>query len=1417
MARTSFFILAGAVLSGLTHVVAGPVDGTVWQCRSVKYKVDPVSWTDCWSWQCERIAGDGGVATFLAAGNINQNVEGLTLRGIDFTTCATPYFYGLDLTLAGDDAFIDGAAFKSGNAWSVCTPRVELKLKGTGANTLTKKGASRYVMIHPVTEIGSLVLSDGFMTMTNAAGGTFLTEASVALRAGVAEWAPQLAAGESAAATMATGAGAKFLYGTGAGWLSVSKGGGASAALTVGPLVREANGTLAIKAMSGIAALGETEIVRTTQAPEMVNGMVDGSIVARDMSAPSAPYHFLAYDAEKGFVPATYVEGLDGGPNSIARISEDTVLTKDAHVYALVVDNRAHLVISNGVTLTVGDGVHTAAVIFNSQTDVGNEYDVFEGDGRLDFGSSEGVVYHASPLQGRGLRMKTVVTGEKGVSLVSGDGGVDGRFTFFCMDRADVGRWQGETHVSGARLWWSNASAITNRQAIHLHGADRLYSAQLFNSGGTFDRPVHLRGRGPRASDDLGVAYANYGNMVFSDVVELHGECEFNPRDAAVVETFNGPLTGDGGIVASSGMYGTISLNATNTFSGDVVQEGGGTIAVGANGTFGRGAVRQLAANGAIRFDSVGLVVTNALDAKGTVRFNPATKKMTGGNMADGTKAAVASSATLLGPAAIATLELTTAATLGVGTNVVVSSATGATGETVVRGAADESAFTLGGTGGPQDFAAQLADGAGRLSFVKAGTDAVTFHGAKAYTGKTVVRGGTLRLEPDIMKSPDVVYWLDATRPETIFTNESGAVTNWASANGNGVAFCAADHEPAYSATDMAGKPGILFTTTDTEVDYDRLVANKSVQQRTVFIATLEHNRTGNLAGIFGNANVDYGQRYQDGGWRTDVTAYTFITAKSEIGVNGVLGTGRYEREVPYVLTMMHGDDSAKGTGSIFVPCLGGYNGNGRYGGSFGEVIAFNRILDAGERKTVENYLAKKWGVNAGGFHEDVETKPPLSPETDLEVMAPGTFDLNGADVTVASLSGEGRICNSSATKARLTVTGDCSFRGVVEGDVALVRPAAAASDLSVSLEGAATLELAGGTAALSAYVPTPPAKGRIFWMDASKGATVLTDAAGTVTNWRNRADCQVADGFFRVWGAPTYDAAAAGFNGKPAVHFETADNLVSPVDVDTRTLFLVACADGTQNGNWGVFGWHDHDYGFRYTSQTTLNVGTGSGWAYVGDYLRVNGVRHTSLTTGNLTVPKGKPYVLVCRLGDFHQDYAASRRYGRNAINKYVGNGGARQWVAEAVAYDYAMGEEEILSVEKYLLDKWVDNASSEVPAENATIANGTGGLLLTGETVLSGDVALGDGRIVVKVDADGNVATVTVEGRLALGAGATIVIDDYSRAKKGTRHTVLAVTGGVDGTIASSNLEGSAWRLYRRGDAWYLTSADGTAIVFR
>ena len=1402
-----------AVASAGLVASAEPVDGTVWQCRNFSdNRVSPVKWMEYWSWQNGVVASDGGVATFLTAGNVEQTVDGLTLKGIDFTTCATPYLYGKAITLTGDDAFLKGTVYNANGVWTVCTPRVELQLQGTGANTVTKTGGANYILIHPITSIGTLVLDDGSLTMTNSAGGTFLTEASVALRAGTADWAPVLSAGRTASATLATGEGATLAYGTGSGWLSVAKGAGDSATLTVGPLVREPNGVLTLRPKSGIAALGKTEIIKSTMPPEMVNGMVDASIVARDETADSKPYYFLAYDAEKGFVPATYTEGLEGGPTSIAHVTEDTVVTNDTHVYALVIDNRANLVVSNGVTLTIGDGVHPAAIIFNTPTSPNNTYHTFAGAGTVDFGASEGIFYHSNPSSGRGVYLSTKITGEKDVSLVSGDGGY---YSFYCLSGAYC-QWQGATHASGCRLWYQHANALPAGSDIYLHGGERLFSAQLLPN---FNLPqhLHIKGRGPRKTDDIGTFYTQVSPSL-NGPVTLDGDSEFylirDGNGNVMTTTFNQPIDGPGGIIFSS--FGTAVLNATNTFAGTLTQSGNCRLKVNAAGTFGQGPVKQTHGTGMIHLNTADYAITNALSSVGTVKFDATTNALkSGANWL--TAKVIPVGASFLGPTALNKVALTTATTMGVGTNVIIAQTSGETGETVLRGAAAESVLTLGGNAADQTFTAQLTDGEGRLSVVKAGTNTVIFQGAKTYTGTTTVRAGTLRLEPDLLKSDDVAYWLDATKPETITTNEFGLVTAWTSANGNGVSFTTTTRMPSYSKNDMDGSPGVFFKTENVDNEYDYLSANATCQQRTVFIATITHNWTGNLPGIFGCHNSDFGQRYQDGGWRTSTSEYTYITDPAEIGVNGVMRTGKFSKDKNYVLTMMHGDDAAKSTGAIFIPCLGGYSSNGRYGGSYGEVIAFKRILTEAERKTVENYLARKWGVNPNGFHADVAVEPPLAPSTALVVEAPGTLDLNGADVTVASLTGEGRIVNSAAAPATLTVTGACDFKGVLDGTVTLVRTDGT-SDLSVDLRGAASVALSGGRTAVSAYTPTPPTNGLLYWMDASRPETVLRDASGVVTNWRNRVTgCGVTNGFFKVWGAPTYTSSAAGFNGKPALHFVKDDNLVSPISTDTRTVFYVACADGTQTMNTGTFGTYNQDYGFRYTSQSSLNAGTGSGWAYVGDYLRVNGTLKTSLTDGNLSVPNQKPYVLVCRLADFHQTIQSLSRVGRNTLNKYVGNGGATEWITEVIAYDRALSEEEIVSVEKYLMDKWVNNTSATVPAENATVANGTGGLVLAGGATLAGDVDFGNGTLVVKVNAEGAVETMTIEGDLTLGAGATIVIDDYTKAQKGTRHTVLSVTGDVTGDFASSNLTGKRWNLKQKSGTWYLFTADGTAIIFR
>jgi len=211
--------------------------------------------------------------------------------------------------------------------------------------------------------------------------------------------------------------------------------------------------------------------------------------------------------------------------------------------------------------------------------------------------------------------------------------------------------------------------------------------------------------------------------------------------------------------------------------------------------------------------------------------------------------------------------------------------------------------------------------------------------------------------------------------------------------------------------------------------------------------------------------------------------------------------------------------------------------------------------------------------------------------------------------------------------------------------------------------------------------------------------------------------------------------------------------------------------------------------------------------------------------------VPNTAPYVLSCRLAGWQKTVAS--RVCRHALNGYMNNSrGAVQWIAEVIAYDRALSDAEICDVESYLYDKWVGDGGV---ARNARVCNGTGGVALQGGAVvnasapvalnalsagagggtLNGDVSL-DGPLVVEVDANGDVQTVRINGDLTIGTSATVIVNDYTQAKKAERHTVVAVTGDVTGAFASTNVA-KPWRLYQSGGNWYLVNARGTCVVFR
>jgi len=120
--------------------------------------------------------------------------------------------------------------------------------------------------------------------------------------------------------------------------------------------------------------------------------------------------------------------------------------------------------------------------------------------------------------------------------------------------------------------------------------------------------------------------------------------------------------------------------------------------------------------------------------------------------------------------------------------------------------------------------------------------------------------------------------------------------------------------------------------------------------------------------------------------------------------------------------------------GSYFWPAGRSYNGK------IGEVLAYDRILTETELQAVENYLSEKWLGRTlhAQAEKDAKAKAVCSALAEVDVGKEGTLDLNGKNLTVAALSGSGRIINSSSAPATLTVTGASAFTGEVAANVRL-------------------------------------------------------------------------------------------------------------------------------------------------------------------------------------------------------------------------------------------------------------------------------------------------------------------------------------------------------------------------------------------
>ena len=996
--RLFVYMAAMGIVVGLALSARGAaVDGTWIQPLNDNYNMSVGQY-----WLHAAVANGGGSVKFINqnghAKKLNNDVGTLTWNNVDLGASV--------FTLAGQPVVITGDSILT--ATSTTGAKFTNDVSFASGATVTKRGAGTVTFYNKVSApSATLTLAEGKLVST--AADAFLTDAALNLRTGLLEWKPSVAADTELAVT----AGA-LAYGPDRAHIKVTKGNAASYAVTFASLARVDGGFLDLQLTGDIDALGETEkFLVSGRASD--SGFIDASVISRGAGAAGDAINFLVYDVEKGFVPAAtnaFVEGqtADG---KVAVISEDTTVSQDTAVSALLVENGAELMIASGVTLTVGDGVHPAGVIWRATSLASEAIKYWKGPGTLAFkaGSAGYFYYNANSTQNSPSWVKTgrlyiqdnlKLTGSVGVTLAGAANDLCdyGSISF----QTDAVGWTGGTSVLGTRLQVASTAIFKNLPSpVRVLGdTAHGFGGQLRqNNNATLAQDFTLGGTGVQLTPTSTAGFINWGGspyVNFDGLITLANDVAMN-HDNKPSTANTGSLTARGGITGPGGLM--LNYNSILDLAGPCDYTGKTTLAdsstglfiTGPNGTPGLGPVVSTASKTPVvtfrRID--GLVASNDFTSVGGAVFTAVTN------------------ISFLGAVDFAKAEFCSGMTLGCGTNMVNFGVIEQSGINVTA-AADGGALTVGREGTDFALAACLTDGTHgeRLGLVKTTADTVTLYPgteASTYTGPTFVQEGTLRLSEDPFESGSIVYWLDADDASTIVTDGDGRVTRWTSKAGvAGLAFVPPTavanfpySGPTVSEAAINGRNAVMFEA-DAE-HYPRLVATNTVSgggyatvdQKTVFILT-RPRKTGvsiNNTFIFFGWGGIIGQRCGQAGWDVrgpnDGTGETFDTTHG-LRLDGVQRPGEgenwnmlylYHDAIQQILTMRHEHDfvvvNQYGTYngvSRFVPSLGGgarySEGYSRsFHGDIAEVIAFNRLLSEAEMRRVENYLAEKWGIDA--------------------------------------------------------------------------------------------------------------------------------------------------------------------------------------------------------------------------------------------------------------------------------------------------------------------------------------------------------------------------------------------------------------------------------------------------------------------
>lgn len=403
-----------------------------------------------------------------------------------------------------------------------------------------------------------------------------------------------------------------------------------------------------------------------------------------------------------------------------------------------------------------------------------------------------------------------------------------------------------------------------------------------------------------------------------------------------------------------------------------------------------------------------------------------------------------------------------------------------------------------------------------------------------------------------------------------------------------------------------------------------------------------------------------------------------------------------------------------------FQPSLGGvrYQWGDFYRGRMGELVVYDRVLTADERRIVTAYLQDRWmggstvalwsGVGDGeSWHDAANWIPAREPDVKESV------DLMGATVRVSGAAEARDVVNGTL----VAVGAQASVKANLGDDVTVRIDEGTKLTMAAHDASACTVELNGGTLAATTNFAYHTISGCVLDLDASDFASLTLDGDDQVLQWKSKTANGVS--FIKYPNAysghsvcPPLYRAEGSIVGKPAVEFGAEVGTVLQADgaLSERTLFFVFKGYNSYNPFGGQQG--------LWSGSGNISInGSADGWGYqawdtstgflLGARTYISG---GFASDGTAKVKRefafeARPIQLMAVRRAANAE-STSRLLG---VGNIGGDAYMKGEIYEVVVYDRELTDDEFNAVQTSLMSKWAIDVHTAPGFVNALSTNMT------------------------------------------------------------------------------------------------------------